>query len=134
MKSSCDLLHFDVNSNKDNGTLELRNQQFILGRDEARNNKYNRIQNSTLKHILALKTFVFPQKTIQKRKRERERRNTNRQKKKTDKSNTHLPVINENKSPSIVTLKHLLLPKTSKDHKHKKRQKIPKQLGDYSIL
>lgn len=81
MKSSCDLLHFDVNSNKDNGTLKLRNQQFILGRDEARNNKYNRIQNSTLKHILALKTFVFPQKNNP---RKRERETENKQTKKED--------------------------------------------------
>lgn len=75
MKSSCDLLHFDVDSNKDNGTLKLRNQQFTLGRDEARNNKYNGIQNSTLKHILALKTFVFPQKNNP-RKRETENKQT----------------------------------------------------------
>lgn len=91
MKSSCDLLHFDVDSNKDNGTLKLRNQQFIQGRDEARNNKYNRIQNSTLKHILALKTFVFPQKNNpRKREKERDRKQTDPDKKRRQTKAIHI--------------------------------------------
>lgn len=74
--------------------------------------------------------IVLNKKKINTAQEERERRKTNR--KKTKKRKIHFPVINENKSPAFVTLKHPLLPHTSKDHEHNNKQKTYKTLRSIS--